>query len=154
MHTDFASGRSTRNALILALALMLAGCDMIPFSGGALQGTASNAPADWSDVASADVIQLETNPAAPYSVKLWIIGDGSRLYVHAGANRATWVEHIESDPRVRLLIGDALYDLQAQRVTDQGEFDAFSDLYEVKYGNRPRNESVAEAYLFRLSPRL
>ena len=104
-------------------------------------------------VASADVIQLETNSQAPYSVKLWIIGDGPNLYVHAGANRATWVEHMEVDPSVRVLIDGALYELRAQRVTTQTEFDAFSDLYEVKYGRRPRNENVGEAYLFRLLPR-
>jgi hypothetical protein len=135
------------------LVIALAGCDMIPFSGGQLQGEVTPVPAEWSEVASADVIELETNPQAPYSVKLWIIGNGPNLYVHAGANRATWVEHIEADPRVRVLIDGALYELDAQRVTTQTEFDAFSDLYEEKYGRRPRNENVGEAYLFRLLPR-
>jgi hypothetical protein len=135
------------------LVILVAGCDMIPFSGGQLQGKVAPVPSDWSKVASADVIQLETHPQAPYSVKLWIIGDGPNLYVHAGANRATWVEHMEADPSVRVLIDGALYELRAQRVTAQTEFDAFSDLYEVKYGRRPRNENVGEAYLFRLLPR-
>ena len=36
---------------------------------------------------------------------------------------------------------------------DQVEFDAFSDLYESKYGSRPRNENADEAYLFRLGAR-
>ena len=139
--------------IFICSALLLAGCDLIPFSGGPLQGTPTPVPTDWTDVASADVIQLESNPQEPYSVKLWIIGDGPLLYVHAGANRATWVEHIEVDPRVRLLIDDALYDLRAQRVTTQQEFDSFSDTYEIKYGNRPRNENVGEAYLYRLHPR-
>ena len=137
----------------VVLVILTAGCDMIPFSGGQLQGELAAVPTDWSEVASANVIQLETNPQAPYSVKLWIIGDGPNLYVHAGANRAAWVEHIEADPRVRVLINGVLYELQAQRVTTQAEFDAFSDLYEVKYDRRPRNENVGEAYLFRLSPR-
>ncbi len=108
---------------------------------------------DWTEVASAEVIELETNPADPYSVKLWIIGMGPNLYVHAGANRATWVEHIEQDANVRLLIEASLYELSAVRVENAEEFAAFADLYEVKYGNRPRNENVTEAYLFRLLPR-
>jgi len=135
------------------LILLLAGCDLIPFSSGELRGTVTQPPGDWTEVAATSVIQLETNPAQPYSVKLWIIGDDANLYVHAGANRATWVEHMETDPRVRLLIDNALYELRSERITSQAEFDAFSDLYEEKYGNRPRNENVGEAYLFRLLPR-
>jgi hypothetical protein len=78
---------------------------------------------------------------------------GPGLYVHAGANRATWVEHIEQDPNVRVLIGASLYELRAVRVESAEEFAAFAEVYEVKYGNRPRNENVDEAYLFRLMPR-
>jgi len=143
----------SRPLLAAVLLTLTAACEYIPFAGGQLDGTPTPAPADWSDVAAADIVALETNPADPYSVKLWIIGAGTDLYVHAGANRATWVEHIEQDSRVRLSTGDALYELQASRVASQTEFDAFSDLYEDKYGRRPRNEKVNEAYLFRLTPR-
>jgi len=139
--------------LFILILLSTTGCDLIPFSSGQLEGTLTAPPSDWSEVASADVIQLETQPNDPYSVKLWVIGKGPDLYVHAGANRANWVEHIDVDPNVRLLIGEALYELQAQRVETQSEFDAFADVYELKYGNRPRNENVGEAYLFRLLPR-
>ena len=105
-------------------------------------------------IALAAVVTLtETQPSDPYSVKLWIVGKGPLLYVHAGANRAAWVEHIEANANVRVLIDGNLYELVAERVTDQGEFDAFGDLYEAKYGNRPRNEDVDEAYLFRLGAR-
>jgi hypothetical protein len=48
---------------------------------------------------------------------------------------------------------DRLYDLTATRVTDAAEFAAFSDAYETRYGLRPRNENVAEVYLFRLTAR-
>lgn len=137
----------------LAVVLMLTGCDFIPFSGSKLEGRLAPVPGDWTTIAQPDVIRLETQPSDPYSVKLWIVGQGPLLYVHAGANRAAWVEHIEADADVRLLIDGNLYELMAERVTDQGEFDAFADLYEAKYGNRPRNESVDEAYLFRLVAR-
>ena len=139
-------------SLLLLLGL-LAGCDLIPFSGGALSGNLTEPPADWTDVARPEIIELETNPAEPYSVKLWIIDMGPDLYVHAGANRATWVEHIEQDPNVRLLIEESLYELRAERVESAEEFAAFAEVYELKYGNRPRNENVNEAYLFRLLPR-
>lgn len=139
--------------LIVATLILLTGCNYIPFSGGKLEGNLLPAPGDWSEVARADIVQLETNPQDPYSVKIWVIGAGPLLYVHAGANRAAWVEHIEADPAVRLLIEESLYELTALRVTDPVEFKAFSDAYESKYGNRPRNENVSEAYLFRLERR-
>jgi hypothetical protein len=139
---------------VLSLAvLLLAGCDFVPFSSGELVGTLTPAPDDWTVTASAEVIEIETNPSDPYSVKLWIVGLGPSLYVHAGTNRAAWVEHIEADPSVRLLIGNSLYELHALRVDDPGEFRTFADAYEIKYGRRPGNENVSEAYLFRLNQR-
>ena len=98
-------------------------------------------------------IQLETRPADPYSVNIWVVALDEHLYVHAGASRSAWVEHMESDPNVRVRVGDSLYELTAARVEEQGELDRFSDAYERKYGRRPRNENVAEAYLFRLGAR-
>jgi len=142
-----------RLVLIFTL-LCLAGCSAyVPFSGGRLEGTTAPIPAAWTEVARADVVKLETRKADPYSVKLWIIGSGTSLYVHAGDNRAEWVEHIEVDPDVRLLVDGLIYELAAARVTDAAEFATFSDRYEAKYGRRPGNENVAQAYLFRLAGR-
>lgn len=138
---------------LLLVLLTACSADFIPFSGGALEGNLVPAPNDWTELAAAEVIQLETNPAEPYSVKLWIIGNDKQLYVHAGANRTAWVEYIENDPKVKLLIDQKLYELQAERVTDTNDFKTFSDVYEKKYGTRPRNENVNEAYLFRLVSR-
>lgn len=139
--------------IALALATLTA-CD--PFfilPGGHLEGAVAPTPGDWSFARKVKTIQLETNPADPYSVNIWAIGRDDVLYVHAGANLATWVEHMLEDPRVRVRFDQTLYELQATRVTVQAEFDAFSDAYETKYDRRPRNENVAEAYLFRLEAR-
>jgi hypothetical protein len=83
------------------------------------------------------------------------LGDrpGEHLYVHAGAKRSAWVEHIEGDPAVRVCIDESIYELAAARVESRAEFDRFSDAYQRKYGRRPRNSNVREAYLFRLSAR-
>ena len=86
-------------------------------------------------------------------MNIWVIALDDHLYVHAGANRATWVEHMETDPNVRLRVNETIYELAATRVEDQAEFDRFSEAYEKKYGNPPRNGSVVEAYLFRLGDR-
>ena len=78
---------------------------------------------------------------------------GPFAYVHAGENRTKWVDHVESNPDVRLLASASLYELKAQRVSSQEEFDEFSNLYEKKYDRRPGNENVREAYLYRLGRR-
>ena len=138
-----------------ALVLSLAGCSR-PFlllPGGALEGTPAAVPASWSFTDAVETVQLETQPGDPYSVNIWLTAAGDHVYVHAGANRSTWVEHIEADPNVRLRVNDSIYELAAARVATQEEFDRFSDAYEKKYGRRPRNENVGEAYLFRLAGR-
>jgi hypothetical protein len=142
-------------ALVLILGAPLAGCEgpFVLLPGEALEGTTVAPPDDWSFTDDVKTVQLETRPGDPYSVNIWVIALDEHLYVHAGANRSAWVEHLEADPKVRLRVGDAIYELAAARVDSQQEFDRFSDAYERKYGRRPRNEDVGEAYLFRLAAR-
>lgn len=154
--TEFRTGGSCiRSTSILLLTFVLAACssDWLPFSSGEIDGEVTPIPADWSGVADAEVIQLETNPAEPYSVNLWIIAMNGSLYVHAGANRATWVENIEASPLVRVGYDGRTYELQASRVTSPEEFEALSEIYKKKYGNYPRNRNIEEIYLYRLTPR-
>jgi hypothetical protein len=141
--------------IALASLLLAAGCGpLLVIPGGPLDGTPAAAPADWSFIDEIDTVQLETRPEDPYSVNIWAVGMGPFLYLHAGTNRANWVEHIEANADVRIRVGDALYELRASRVEDADEFARFSDAYEAKYGRRPGNENVAEVYLLRLESRL
>lgn len=144
-----------RPALVLALMLTapISGCGGEPFlvlSGGALEGSTARRPDSWTFTDAVKIVQLETRPADPYSVNVWVVAIGDDLYVHAGAKRSQWVENLEADPNVRLRVSGSIYALVASRVEAQQEFDRFSDAYERKYGRRPRNENVDEAYLFRL----
>ena len=144
-------------ALLLAwlLAAPIVACNgpFVLLPGGALEGSTAPTPESWAFTDEVKTIQLETRPADPYSVNIWVIALGEHIYVHAGANRSEWVEHMEADPNVRLRVEDSIYELAAARVETQDEFDRFSDAYEEKYGRRPRNENVEEAYLFRLGAR-
>jgi hypothetical protein len=144
-----------QSALLLLLAAAMASCGrpLVLLPGGALEGTVAAAPASWAFTDAVSTVQLETRPPDPYSVNIWVIALGDHLYVHAGANRSRWVENIEGDPHVRLRVGDSIYELAASRVDEQAEFDRFSDAYERKYGRRPRNGNVRDAYLYRLAPR-
>ncbi len=140
-----------RFSAMLALLLLLACGPTLLLPGGALSGTPSTPPDDWAWIEAVSTIQLETRPEDPYSVNIWVVGMGQNLYVHAGANRAAWVENMEANAAVRVRIDEKIYALSAMRVEDQKEFDVFSDAYEAKYGSRPRNENVDEAYLFYLT---
>jgi hypothetical protein len=104
-------------------------------------------------VATDDIIQLETQGEAPYSVNLWTVLVDDDLHVFAGDNYANWVEHIEGNALVRLQSDNLVYALKAERITDPAHFEQFAQAWEAKYGNRPRNESVQETYLFRLTKR-
>ncbi len=136
-----------------ALACLLGCGPTLLIPGGELSGPVEASPENWAFSDEVSTIQLETRPANPYSVNIWAVGIGARLYVHAGANRSRWVENILADPRVRVRVAGKLYPLTAVRVEDPAEFATFADAYKKKYGTRPRNENVAEVYLYRLGAR-
>ena len=141
-------------SIALCALFLIAGCGpFLVIPGGELDGSPTPVPNDWSSLQEVSTIQLETRPGDPYSVNIWAVGIGPALYVHAGANRSTWVENMEANPDVRVRLEERLYELRAARVVSQDEFTSFSDAYEEKYGTRPRNENVSEAYLFRLEAR-
>jgi hypothetical protein len=140
-------------ALLFPLVLVLGCGPFLSLPGGELSGGVSDVPNDWSFTKEISTIQLESRPSDPYSVNIWVTSVGKDLYLHAGANRASWVEHIEEDPPVRIRIEDKIYELRATRVGDPAEFRRFADAYDEKYGLRPRNENVREVYLMRLEPR-
>ena len=139
--------------LILGGLLVSCGGPFGFFSGGALDGEVADIPDSWAFTDEVTTIQLETNPAAPYSVNIWVAALDESLYVHAGANRSEWVVHMEAYSNVRLRVNEKVYELAGSRVERQDEFDRFVAAYEKKYGRRPRNENVSEAYLFRLAAR-
>jgi len=134
---------------------LLSGCGpTLLLPGGELSGPVEPIPADWAFAEAVSTVQLETKPAEPYSVNIWAVGIGNRLYVHAGTNRSQWVENLIADPQVRVRIEGKIYPLVASRVERPEEFADFADAYKKKYGVRPRNENVADVYLYRLDARL
>jgi hypothetical protein len=143
----------TRISILVTCFLFIACGPFVLLPGGALDGASSSSPTDWAWTDDVSTIQLETRPEDPYSVNIWVVADGDKLYIHAGANRSAWVENMQANAAVRVRIDDKIFDLGATRVEEQQEFDHFADGYEKKYGSRPRNTSVSEAYLYRLVAR-
>ncbi len=138
---------------LLAAVILLSSCEYLPFSSGALEGTVTQSPDDWSEVAKTEIIQLETNPDEPYSVNLWICQVDADLYVYAGDSRAQWIENLEKNSAARLGVTGAIYELQGERIIDQELFDEFAECWNSKYGNYPRNRNANETYLVRLTTR-
>ena len=124
---------------------------MIP--GGKLSGSVKQPPADWSFSVEFEEVQLETRPDDPYSVNLWGVGVGEVFYLAAGSADARWAGYIREDPRVRLRIGEDLYELMATLTEDEVELEAFLSALKRKYDFVPSEEQRAKAAVFRLERR-
>lgn len=138
--------------LIPVLLLMLvAGCGdpIVMLPGGALKGAPTAAPADWSALANIKTIQVEFRPDDPYSHNIWGVGIGSDLYIATGADGTRWTPFVATDPRVKVRVGTALYDLIAVPVTDAAERARVSQAYVQKYELKPEDQKGDEL-VFRL----
>jgi deazaflavin-dependent oxidoreductase (nitroreductase family) len=147
---------SARRLAFAGLALATLACGpMGPIAGGKLDGELVTAPvSDWSFSDASDTVALETKPDDPYSVNVWAVADGPRLYVASGGGAGTaWAENLHADPRVRVRIDGKLYELSAVEVTDDAEKQASLALYKKKYDYEPEPEDAGKAILFRLDPR-
>lgn len=132
-----------------------------PISGGALSGEVKLPPSDWGFATNVEEVQLETNPAAPRSVTIWIgVSDGA-LYISSSLIRGPklptereWVRDLEADERVRLQIEEAVYELRAVRVVDEAEAAAARAVLEAKYELGPDDmDPEREVWVFRLEAR-
>ena len=111
---------------IAVLAVTATGCPLGPFAGGRLGGEVRAPLADWAFVDEHETCQLETNPADPYSVNTWCTGYGDALYIPTSMilgppvpSEREWVRNVQADPRVRVRIGETVYELRAVRVEDE-----------------------------------
>lgn len=150
-------------SLCCVIAAALCACDAVspigpigPIPGGKLQGDLTAAPvSDWSFTDRFETFELETRPSRPYSVTTWGIASNGDFYVPSrDPQEKAWVQHVLSDPRVRLRVGQALYELRADRVRDGAEFDRAVAKLAKKYSlDRPSGDAVGSVWLFRLIPR-
>jgi hypothetical protein len=137
--------------ILLALTLACGPIVMIP--GGALSGDVKPAPTDWSFADDVDTVQLETNPADPYSVNVWGVGSGAVFYIAAGEKTNQWAENLRADSRARIRIGSDVFEVKAIETADDAELDAFLTAAQAKYDFEPDPEQRAKATLFRFEAR-
>ena len=134
--------------------LLVACGPLVMIPGGALSGSVQPLPSDWSFTDAVKTVQLETRPGDPYSVNVWGVAARDAFYVASGRGaEAAWARHIAADPRVRLRVGEDLYELEAVRTDDAAELDAFLAAAKAKYDFEPEPDQAEDAILFRLQPR-
>lgn len=138
--------------LALLLLVAAAGCNgpFAVFPGGRLEGEVRPVPADWTFAGTHGTAQIETRPGDPYSVNLAYTIVRGTLYVNAGDTETRWVRNMSADPRVRLRIDGALYELRAERVTGADEVAAFAEAWTGQSMLRRDPTELEEVWIYRL----
>jgi hypothetical protein len=142
-------------ALVGVVVLLMMGCNgPLPFmSGGVLAGEEKPAPPDWTFAEDFGFVQLETRPEDPYSVNIaYTLMDG-RVYINAGDTETEWVKHMEANPLVRLRLGDVIYLLRAERVTDAAEISEFGAAWTSHSMLHRDPDDLEEVWLYQLVAR-
>ncbi|MCY3620912.1 MAG: hypothetical protein OXH68_04275 [Gammaproteobacteria bacterium] len=147
--------RGVRLFFAMIAMLVAAGCEpTFVFAGGELAGTERPMPSDWGFTEDFGTVQIETRPTDPYSVNVWGVSVNRNFYVAASdASDAAWARAIETEPQVRLRIGDDIYPLLARRTEDPEELADVADAYIDKYGGEPERSFIRHAWVFRLGSR-
>ena len=134
-----------RFALVIAIAIALAGCSPKEFAGLAykmerwpgqrLGGTEQPLPADFDFVNQSvhDLIQLKVSgDILPHVVNLWAVGIGDSVYLWTTPSTG-WSQRIKKRPDVSVRIGDDVYALTMTRVTDAAQRQLVFEAFMAKY---------------------
>lgn len=118
-----------------------------------LKGELVTAPVtDWSftDKFHTVKIQTQTSFLLPYSVSIWCAVYNNNLYVTSARGRR-WVENIVHNPRVRLKIGDQVFERSMTLVNDPDEKAGVLQAKGKKYPEW-KVTPVSKAAVFRVLP--
>lgn len=125
-----------------------------PFPGGALRGTVDPDPdPDWRSAGR--TIELEIRPDEPWSLRTYAIPYGRELYVPSfQAERRRWVPVALADPRVRVRLGERLYERRLERVADPATRARLIELMAQLHGWETDGIAGRDTtWYFRLAPR-
>lgn len=139
-------------ALLCTFLLSACGGPIGPIAGGSLEGELTPWPNDWSIAEDCENVLLETNPAKPYSVTIWGVGDQQNFYVAAGKRSNRWAQNIEQNPQVILDVDGKLYAAKAQRVVENVLFEKIRRGFVVKYDIDPDPDFKQKGAVYRLVP--
>lgn len=97
---------------------------------------ASTLPTDWAF--TDDTREIAVEVATPYlirhSVTIWCAQVEGTLYIGASApDTKNWPGWVEDDPNVRLKIGNDVYAVRLDRLSDEAEIASVQQAYMQKY---------------------
>jgi deazaflavin-dependent oxidoreductase (nitroreductase family) len=69
----------------------------------------------------------------PYNVKIWFVVDGDKVFIGTVDINHQWVRNVQKTSRVRLSLGDELFDGDARFLTDRAEHEHAMALLRRKY---------------------
>lgn len=120
----FTSRALLTSVVMTSMLVISCGGPFLVFPGGRLSGElATQVVTDWSFVED-PFVDLETRPKDPYSVELnYFVRDGN-LYIDPAEGR-DWLEHIRSDPNLKVRFGETIYPVTAVLVGKPGELEGF-----------------------------
>jgi len=126
--------------ILLLIVLSITGLgphDRIP--GLWLKGNIVTTPVtDWSFTDKIPVVQIQTQTwyLLPHSVNINCLDYNGQLYlvsVYPAGTRHNWNDNVIRDPRVRIKIGDQIYDRTLSLVTDPAEQEGVLQARHDKY---------------------
>ena len=130
--------RAVRCGTVLIATLLVSGCiepqDRRP--GFHLGGEAAPFEADWSftDQHREIALEVHTPYLLPHSITIWCASVGGQLYVAAREpDTKHWPGWVDRDPRVRLGIGDRVYDARLTTLVEPAEIAGVQRAYAAKY---------------------
>lgn len=150
----------TSTLLIVAVLGLLAGCEPDGRRPGLwLSGDVQEKfPDDWSFTNQHREIHIEVSTPylLPHSVTIWCADSEGDLYLGARAPETkNWPGYVDDDPNVRLGIGDKIYPVRLEPLTDPEEIQGVKQAYARKYdlpGGISGGENVDQRY-WRVVPR-
>jgi len=128
-----------------------------------LRGDVASFPADWSVADQYQTIMVETHPwyLIPHAVNIFFVTYQGNLYLHADyepggkfPSGKTWTANVGRNPKVRLKLGNQVFDCKAVLDTDTADFDALFEIFRKKYPRSPFGDyrRRGDVYFLRVLP--
>lgn len=134
-------------AILALVILSITGLDPNQRRAGLwLKGDATSFPADWTFADRHPTLLVETHPwyLIPHSVTIFFVTDKGQLYLHADyppgqtfPGGKSWTASVAQNPKVRVKIGQQVFDGKAALVTDPAEFNTLFEAFRKKYPRSP-----------------
>jgi hypothetical protein len=159
------TGAIVASAILALVVLSITGLDPNQRRPGLwLKGNAVSFPTDWTFADKHQTLLVETHPSylIPHSVTIFFVTDKSNLYLHADyppgqsfPSGKSWTASIARNPKVRIEIGNEVFDGKAVLVTDAAEFNVLFEAFRRKYPRSPFSDyhRRGDVYFLRVLPR-